>query len=114
MKGNRWAYPLFNAMLVLSLPVIGGAIFLRWHRRILSKGGDRWAERWGNIPEALRGHFGKGRWWWVHAVSMGEVKAIESFLRQAPHVTGVRILLTAVTPEALDWATERKIADAIL
>src|SRR5262249_54034055 len=112
---NRWVYPLFNTLLVLSLPLIGAAVALRWRRRVFSKGGDRWNERWGRLsPETLASFAPQGRWWWVHAVSLGEVKAIESFLRQAPGAAGAKILLTAVTPEALAWASEHGVAEVVL
>ena len=67
------------------------------------------------VSRSLRGSAsGEGRWWWVHAVSMGEVKAIETFLRRAPKEAGVKVLLTAVTPEAIAWASEQKVADVVI
>src|SRR5207247_1679636 len=99
---NRWVYPLFNLLLVLSLPLVGAVILLRWRRRVLSKGKDRWAERWGRLSQEQTAVFSSpaasdGRWWWVHAASVGEVKAIEAFLRQLPKAAGVKVLLSAVT-----------------
>jgi 3-deoxy-D-manno-octulosonic-acid transferase len=112
---NRWVYPLFNLLLIAALPLIGLAVLLRWHRRVFSKGGDRWAERWGRLsPDMLARFSGPERWWWVHAVSMGEVKAIEAFLRQITPSTGAKVLLSAVTPEALVWAETHRVADAVI
>src|SRR5438874_598012 len=45
---------------------------------------------------------------------MGEVKAIEAFLRRAPKAANVRVLLSVVTPEALRWAVEEKVADVVI
>jgi 3-deoxy-D-manno-octulosonic-acid transferase len=112
---NRWVYPLFNALLIAALPLIGLAVLLRWHRRVFSQGNDRWAERWGQLSPELFARFNSPeRWWWVHAVSMGEVKAIESFLRDVKPSTGAKVLLSAVTPEALDWAEKHHVADAVI
>jgi len=130
---NRWVYPLFNFLLVLALPLIGAVILLRWRRRVFSNGKNRWAERWGYLPaEALAclsrqtrqtsgeappsvwRASGEGGVWWVHAVSLGEVKAIETFLHQIPASSGAKVLLSAVTPEALAWATDNKVADVII
>jgi 3-deoxy-D-manno-octulosonic-acid transferase len=112
---NRWTYPLFNLLLIAALPLIGVVVLLRWSRRIFSKGSDRWGERWGYLEPATLAKFSTpARWWWVHAVSMGEVKAIESFLRQVPASTGARVVLSAVTPEALAWAETHHVADVII
>lgn len=112
---RRWAYPLFNALLIACLPLLGLVVLLRWHRRVFAKGGDRWDERWGRFsPETLAQLKTSSRWWWVHAVSMGEVKAISAFLRKAPEQSGAKILLSVVTPEAIVWATENRVADCIV
>ena len=119
-----WVYPLFNTLLVLSLPLVGLVILLRWRQRVFSRGGENWSERWGHLSKETldllarqpepRGSASGAGWWWVHAVSMGEVKAIETFLRQAPQAAGVKVLLSAVTPEALTWAKEKRVADVVI
>ncbi len=119
LKGNvmmrRWAYPLFNLLLIACLPLLGLVVLVRWHRRVFSRGGDRWDERWGRFsPETLTQLKTSSQWWWVHAVSMGEVKAIAAFLNKAPQQSGAKILLSVVTPEAISWATENKVADCIV
>jgi 3-deoxy-D-manno-octulosonic-acid transferase len=115
MKKNRWAYPLFNSLLVAAFPAIGAAVLVRWRKRVFARGSENMAERWGRFSPELSARFqGPVRWWWVHAVSMGEVKAIETFLRRAPDAAGVKILLSAVTPEALSWAREKRVADEVI
>src|SRR4051812_15916289 len=116
MKRNRWAYPLFNSLLMAALPLIGAGVLMRWRRRVFVRGGKNLSERWGTLSPETRALFSGTRqsWWWVHAVSMGEVKAIESFLRRAPAEAGVKVLLSAVTPEALTWARDQKVADVVI
>jgi 3-deoxy-D-manno-octulosonic-acid transferase len=110
---NRWAYRFFNTLAVLSLPLAGMYVLLRWRRRVFAHG-LHWLERWGHLTAVQREKFRSGTWWWVHAVSMGEVKAIETFLRQAPKAAGVRVLLSVVTPEALQWAAQQHLADELI
>ncbi|OGR92454.1 MAG: hypothetical protein A2992_07710 [Elusimicrobia bacterium RIFCSPLOWO2_01_FULL_59_12] len=99
----------------MSLPLLGAVVLLRWRRRIFFQDSERWGERWGRLaPETLARFAGPERWWWVHAASMGEVKAIEMFLRQAPAAAGVKVLLSAVTPEAIAWANAHHAADAVI
>src|SRR5258708_6820563 len=116
MTRNRWVYPLYNLLLIVSLPIICLFVLVKWRQRIFSKGGENWAERWGRLSPETQAHFAgpRKRWWWVHAVSMGEVKAIETFLRRTPASADVKILLSAVTPEALAWAREKNLADVII
>ena len=111
----RWVYAVYNVLVIIFLPVVILIIFVRWRRRVLSKGAERWRERWGYLSDAQDSLFAMGhRWWWVHAVSLGEVKAIERFLRQAPAHAGVRTLLSVVTPEALAYAQDAHLADQII
>jgi 3-deoxy-D-manno-octulosonic-acid transferase len=108
---------LYNGLVLLLLPLILLYVLVRWGGRF-SQGLAQWNERWGHLPreiDAALQHHGDRQPWWVHAVSVGEVKAIEAFLRalQAgpdPH----RVLLTLVTPEAIAYARERKLADAVV
>src|SRR5947209_8801812 len=112
---SRWVYRLFNMLLLASLPLIGVVILLRWRRRVFASGGDRWSERWGRLsPETLALISASPKIWWVHAVSVGEVKAIETFLRQVTRAAGAKVLLSAVTPEALRWAQEQGVADMVI
>jgi 3-deoxy-D-manno-octulosonic-acid transferase len=114
MKKNqgRLTYSLFNSVLIGALPLVAGYVLLRWRRRVI-KGLSLGTERWGRLDQARIDRFKSGRWWWVHAVSVGEVKAIHSFLKQAPDTAGVKIALSLLTPEALEWAARHKIADEI-
>ncbi len=113
--GSKWVYRLYNVLLLAALPFIALAVFLRWRRRVLSKGHERWDERCGRpSAEALRLLRLAPRRWWVHAVSVGEVKTIEPFLRQVAKQPDVHVLLTVVTPEALAWATEQRLSPTIL
>ncbi len=108
-------FAVVNTLAICLMPLIGLLILLRWRQRVLSGGHLHWAERWGSLPSTVVSSFqGHKPCWWVHAASLGEVKAIEPFLRQAPLVAGVNVLLTVVTPEALAWAHERRIADAVV
>jgi len=111
----RWLFRIYNGLVVLAVPVILLFIALRWRRRFFSKGFDRWSQRWGHLPEEqLIRIRAKGPWWWVHAVSLGEVKAIETFLRKAPTHARAQILLSVVTPEAIAYAVENKVAQEII
>jgi 3-deoxy-D-manno-octulosonic-acid transferase len=111
----KFFYGVYNTLIVLLFPLVIAIVFLRWRKRVLRKGLDRWQERWGLLSEAQLALFAMGhRWWWVHAVSLGEVKAIERFLRQAPSHAGVRVLLSVVTPEALAYARDAQVADQII
>ncbi len=108
-------FGLYNLLGILFFPVIALGVALRWRKRVFSKGLLRWSERWGKLPEttqALLKSPGKP-WWWVHAVSVGEIKAIEPFLRRAPERAQVRIFLTVGTPEAITWAVDHQMAEAI-
>lgn len=109
---HRWLYRVYNALLLLALPFILVGVSLRWRRRLV-RGMESWSERWGHLSASTSADFSCGRWWWVHAVSLGEAKAIEVFLREAPEKAGVQIFLSLVTPEALSWATEKKLAAVI-
>lgn len=113
-RQHRWVYRIFNGLVLLGLPLVVGYILVRWRRRVLSNGFRHWPERWGLLSPEQQAHLAGSPWWWVHAVSLGEVKAIHTFLRQAPQAVGVRILLSVVTPEALGWARSHQVADEIL
>jgi 3-deoxy-D-manno-octulosonic-acid transferase len=108
-------FHVYNGFVLLALPLIALWVLLRWRRRVFKKGLHRWSERCGILPPEFQNRLQKGeRWWWVHAVSVGEVKAIEKFLQRAPEHAHVHVLLSAVTPEALIWATERRLADQVI
>jgi 3-deoxy-D-manno-octulosonic-acid transferase len=110
---SRWVFRLYNLLVLIALPFILVGVMLRWRRRF-ARGIERWSERWGHLaPEQLT-RFQSGAWWWVHAVSLGEVKAIEVFLKQIPKHAEVKVLLSLVTPEAISWAVEKKLADEII
>lgn len=111
---SRWIFRLYNGLVLAALPFILAGVMLRWRRRF-ARGIGRWSERWGWLSAAQQNRFrSEGPWWWVHAVSLGEVKAIEVFLRQIPQQAGVKVLLSLVTPEALSWAVEKQLADEIV
>lgn len=112
---DRWVFRFYNLLVILAFPLILLGVLLRWRRRIFSKGLHRWPERCGRLSPELKERLQAGkRWWWVHAVSMGEVKAIQTFLRRAPEHAQARVLLSVVTPEALAWASEQRLADAVI
>lgn len=112
---NSILFLTYTALGLLLMPAIAVGILVRWRRRFLTKGLVRWSQRWGRLPpEALRLLRSGGGWWWVHAVSVGEVKAIEPFLKRIPERAGVRVLLSVVTPEAIAWATGRRLADVVI
>ena len=83
---NRWLFRIYNGLVFWPFPFILLFIALQWRQRFLTKdltdgpnGGDIFRKiNWSRIRNR------KGPWWWVHAVSFGEVKAIETFLRKAP------------------------------
>src|SRR5688572_24553751 len=108
----RWVYRIYNGLVLVSAPFIIVGIFLRWRNR-LAKGAERESERRGYLSQDHLAALQKGTWWWIHAVSLGEVKAIEVFLREVGKSANVKVFLTLVTPEALAWATEKKLADLI-
>lgn len=112
---NRWIFRLYNLLVLLLLPLIVIGVVWRWRKRILAhKELVRWDERWGHFPSEQIQRWKSGRWWWVHAVSMGEVKAIEAFLRKAPQHAGVKVVLSVVTPEALEYSSAQQVADEII
>lgn len=106
---HRWLYRVYNFLLLIALPFVMAGVLVRWRGR-LARGLERWSERWGHGDSEP---FTRGRWWWVHAVSLGEVKAIEVFLREAPAKANVQIYLSLVTPEAIAWATDKKLAAVV-
>ncbi len=110
---SRWIFRLYNLLVLLVLPFIALGVMIRWRKRF-ARGMERWSERWGNLRPEKQVQFRQGSWWWVHAVSLGEVKAIEVFLKQIPKQAGAKVVLSVVTPEALSWAVEQKIADEII
>ena len=110
---SRWIFRLYNLLVLVALPFILVGVLVRWRRRF-ARGIERWSERWGRLTPEQVSHFSSGTWWWVHAVSLGEVKAIEVFLREIPRQTGAKVLLSLVTPEALSWAVDRNLADTIV
>jgi len=110
---KHWIFHLYNILILALFPLIVIGVVVRWRTRVLAHGFFRWNERWGRFNESQKAELSKGAWWWVHAVSVGEVKAIEPLLRRAPSKAGVRILLSVVTPEALLWAKERQLADIV-
>ncbi len=110
---NRWIFRIYNALVVVLMPFVLLFVFIHWRRRVLSKGLHRWDERWGRLTPQKLNVLGAGRWWWVHAVSVGETKAIEPLLREAPR-RNIRIFLSLVTPEALAWAQTQKLAEVIV
>src|SRR5438552_17536843 len=105
---NRWIFRIYNGLVVLALPFILLGVMLRWRRRF-ARGIERWSERWGHLTPEQKARFQAGAWWWVHAVSLGEVKSIEVFLREIPRQTGAKVLLSLVTPEAISWAAEKQL-----
>lgn len=112
---NRWLFRCYNLLVLCALPFIGLGIILRWRHRVFNKGAERWSERWGRLSSDQLETLSQGkRWWWVHVASLGEVKAIEPFLRRVPERAGVQVVLTAITPEALEWASTQKLAHLIL
>src|SRR6266700_1657256 len=110
---NRWTFRIYNGLVFLALPFILLGVMIRWRRRF-ARGVERRSERWGLLSPEQKTRFSSGVWWWVHAVSLGEVKAIEVFLSQIPKQAGAKVLLSLVTPEALSWAVEKKLADEII
>jgi 3-deoxy-D-manno-octulosonic-acid transferase len=110
---SRWTFRLYNFLVLLTLPFILIGVMLRWRKRF-ARGLERWRERWGHLASEKRQKFTSGTWWWVHAVSLGEVKAIEVFLAQIPKQAGARVLLSVVTPEALAWAVDKKLAEEVI
>jgi len=115
---SRWIFRLYNLLVLLALPFILVGVMIRWRKRF-ARGIERWSERWGKLsPETIarlrQGVSSGGGWWWVHAVSLGEVKSIEVFLREIPKQARVKVLLSVVTPEALAWALEKQVADEII
>jgi len=110
---SRWIFRLYNFLVLITLPFILLGVMLRWRKR-LAQSMDRWQERWGFLPSETLAKFSTGQWWWVHAVSLGEVKSIEVFLKEIPKQADARVLLSVVTPEALAWAVEKQLAEVVI
>ena len=110
---SRWIFRIYNVLVLVALPFIVLGVRIRWRGRF-ARGIERWSERWGHFSPEQESRLRSGVWWWVHAVSLGEVKAIEVFLRQVTQQAGAQVLLSLVTPEALSWAVEKGLADEIV
>ncbi len=110
---SRWIFRIYNGLVLFALPFILLGVMLRWRRRF-ARGIERWSERWGHLSSEQEERLASGVWWWVHAVSLGEVKAIEVFLREIPKQADAKVILSLVTPEALSWAAEKGLADEII
>lgn len=110
---SRWIFRIYNLLVIVALPFILVGVMIRWRKRF-ARGLERWSERWGHLSSEQVGRFRDGNYWWVHAVSLGEVKSIETFLREIPRQLGARVLLSVVTPEALSWAVEKNVAAEII
>jgi 3-deoxy-D-manno-octulosonic-acid transferase len=110
---NRWIFRFYNLLVLVALPFIILGVALRWRKRF-ARGIERWSERWGRLSPEKQAAFRQNDWWWVHAVSLGEVKSIEVFLREIPKRASARVLLSVVTPEALSWAVEKQVAAQII
>jgi 3-deoxy-D-manno-octulosonic-acid transferase len=113
-KPRVWPFYLYNALLLAALPLVALYIGVRWWKRILFKASDGWGERWGRLPPSTLQALTGNRVWWIHAVSMGEVKAIETFLRRLSTESDKVVLLSVVTPEALSFALEKKLAHQVI
>lgn len=77
-RRDTFALFVYNALLLFLSPLL--ALYLLWR---LAKGKEdraHWGERWGRLPDAVRGEHGRPRIW-VHAVSVGEVMAAAPVLR---------------------------------
>lgn len=103
----RWIYDFgFFIFALFSLP--------RFFRRTEQAGDPRelWRERFGKISGEKLRKLGEKRPVWIHAVSVGEVLAVEKFLegllRERP---GQPVVLTTVTPTGREtarrWESER-------
>ena len=58
-----------------------------------------WRERFGRLPEKWKTELRGKRIVWLHAVSVGEVRAVEKFVREWLDQTGdLDLVLTTVTP----------------
>ncbi|OQA57839.1 MAG: 3-deoxy-D-manno-octulosonic acid transferase [Candidatus Omnitrophica bacterium ADurb.Bin277] len=58
-----------------------------------------WRERWGILPEDWKARLGSRRTVWLHAVSVGEVNAVEKFIAEWFDQNGdFDLVLTTVTP----------------
>lgn len=72
----------------------------RWHRDYL--------QRFGVFPEAARAQLHQDRNVWVHAVSVGEVNAVESFIRLLKEKRpGINIVCTVTTKTGYELARQR-------
>lgn len=91
---------LYNALIIVALPVLLFYVVYRWLR---GKSREGWAERMGYLPVSSGEHPV-----WVHAVSAGEAVAAEAVVRALhERLPGVPILYTAGTPEGRATAVKR-------
>ncbi|MBI3321479.1 MAG: 3-deoxy-D-manno-octulosonic acid transferase [Candidatus Omnitrophica bacterium] len=102
-------------MLYEILFVVGWCLYLPsalWRRRLPHSG---WTMRLGKYPEALRSRLGGRPAIWVHAVSVGEILAVQPVLqaiRQA--YPADPIVLSTITPGGYEVAVKRNAAQAIV
>lgn len=116
LKRTMYVKLFYNVMILLLLPFIILFVFIRWRKRVWSKGFLQLSHRFGFLSKDEREKIFQDTRpkWWIHAASIGEVKAIQTFLERLPKATDVHTVLTTVTPEAYQWAKKEKVADTVL
>ncbi len=107
LRHTDWRKILYDLALIVLLPL--GLLYLLWRLLVKGKSADHMAERFGFLPPALRGLGASADpVIWVHAVSAGEVAAIEpllSRLRQAE--PSAHLVLSTITPTGRAVAQRR-------
>lgn len=110
-----WPGVLYNILLgLLSLPIVLG---LAWRVLVQGKSREGWRERLGLLPpEVARLKEGDEPVIWIHAVSVGEVSAVEPFLRELRMLNPLaRIVLSTTTPTGREMAQKKSLqVDALI
>jgi len=92
-----WKKLVYNALLVLLSPV--ALLYLLWRLAVQGKPWKDFGERLGRLPESVKNLSQTGEpLVWVHAVSVGEVAAVEPILRELRLAEPqVRLVLSTTT-----------------
>jgi len=110
-----WPGVLYNAIMVLCLPLVALGLF--WRLVVQRKLGPGWREPFGVLPPELSRFQASGEpVVWVHAVSVGEVSAVEPIVRELRHLNPlVHIVLSTTTPTGREMAQRRNLqVDALV
>lgn len=104
-----WKKLVYDALLILVFPL--GVLYLLWRLMAQGKPWRGFAERLGRLPESVK-HLAPSEepLVWVHAVSVGEVAAVEPILRELRRAEPeLRIILSTITATGRSLAQRKEL-----